>query len=116
MVRRRFWLRLLEEAWRHRSLVWLSGIQRSGKTVLVQSLPGVEYFDCELPRVRRLLEDPEGVVPPQDLVARDKLQSWLDQRCAVAVALDPAHRLLTARPVPAGFALVQVVRQPIIPR
>ena len=31
-----------------------------GKTFLTQSLPDIEYFDCELPRVRRGMEDPEG--------------------------------------------------------
>ena len=60
MVQRRFWLNRLEEAWKRRSVVWLSGVRRVGKTVLSQSLPDIEYFDCELPRVRRTLEDPEG--------------------------------------------------------
>lgn len=31
-----------------------------GKTTLCRSLPEIEYFDCELPRTRRLLEDPEA--------------------------------------------------------
>lgn len=78
MVRRKFWLRLLEEAWRRRSVIWLSGVRRAGKTVLVQSLPGVEYFDCELPRVRRLLADPE---------------EFLSGFKAQVIALDEIHRL-----------------------
>lgn len=41
-------------------LIWLYGVRRVGKTVLCQSLDQVEYLDCELPRVRRLLEDPEA--------------------------------------------------------
>ena len=36
-------------AWKERSVIWLSGVRRAGKTVLCQSLPDVEYFDCELP-------------------------------------------------------------------
>ncbi|MEK7477545.1 MAG: DUF4143 domain-containing protein [Candidatus Coatesbacteria bacterium] len=59
MVRRRIWSALLEDAWLQRSVTWLSGVRRSGKTVLSRSLPRVEYFDCELPRVRNLMEDPE---------------------------------------------------------
>jgi predicted AAA+ superfamily ATPase len=51
---------MIERAWRSRSIVWLSGVRRVGKTTLCQSLPGVEYFDCELPRTRRLFEDPEA--------------------------------------------------------
>ncbi len=31
-----------------------------GKTCLCQSLDEIEYFDCELPRTRHLLEDPEA--------------------------------------------------------
>jgi uncharacterized protein len=60
MVHRHFWLDKLEAAWKRRSVLWLSGVRRAGKTVLSQSLPDTEYFDCELPRVRRMLDDPEG--------------------------------------------------------
>ena len=60
MVKRRYWLSLIESAWRERSVLWLSGVRRVGKTVLSQSLTRTEYFDCELPRTRRLMEDPEG--------------------------------------------------------
>jgi predicted AAA+ superfamily ATPase len=36
------------------------GVRRVGKSVLCHTLPDCEYFDRELPRVRRQLEDPEG--------------------------------------------------------
>jgi len=60
MVNRSYWTEAVERAWRERSVVWLYGVRRSGKTCLCRSLPGVEYFDCELPRVRRMLADPEA--------------------------------------------------------
>jgi len=60
MVNRQFWLKLIDFAWREKTVIWLSGVRRVGKTVLSSSLPNVEYFDCELPRVRRMMEDPEG--------------------------------------------------------
>jgi predicted AAA+ superfamily ATPase len=60
MVKRRFWIDRVEDAWRKRSVVWLRGVRRSGKTSLAQTLDRVEYFDCELPRVRRAVEDPEA--------------------------------------------------------
>jgi uncharacterized protein len=50
----------IEQGWRRRSLLWLRGVRRTGKTTLAKSLPGIEYFDCELPRVRRAMEDPEA--------------------------------------------------------
>lgn len=59
MVQRLFWLSKMEAAWKRRSVLWLSGVRRAGKTILSQSLPDTEYFDCELPRVRRMLDDPE---------------------------------------------------------
>ena len=59
MVNRFYWIERVEESWRHRSVLWLRGVRRAGKTMLAQSLKNVEYFDCELPRVRRSMEDPE---------------------------------------------------------
>jgi predicted AAA+ superfamily ATPase len=41
-------------------MLWLRGVRRAGKTSLAQSLDDIEYFDCELPRVRRAMEDPEA--------------------------------------------------------
>lgn len=61
-----------------RSVLWLSGVRRVGKTVLCQSLPNIDYFDCELPRVRRMMEDP---------------QSFLDGLRGRTVVLDEIHRL-----------------------
>ena len=57
--KRSFWLKVIEQKWQ-RSILWLSGVRRVGKTVLCKSIEDAEYFDCELPRVRRLMEDPEG--------------------------------------------------------
>jgi predicted AAA+ superfamily ATPase len=78
MVRRRFWIRAIESAWREKPVVWLSGVRRVGKTFLSKSLDTTEYFDCELPRTRRLMEDPEAF-----------LQSLKGQR----IVLDEIHRL-----------------------
>ena len=78
MVKRRFWLNLIEQAWRERPIVWLAGVRRVGKTCLCQSLPDVEYFDCELPRVRRMMEDPQG---------------FLDGLRGRRIVLDEVHRL-----------------------
>jgi predicted AAA+ superfamily ATPase len=78
MVQRRFWLDLIAKAWRKRNIVWLAGVRRVGKTCLSQSLPNVEYFDCELPRVRRMMLDP---------------QEFLDGLRGRRVVLDEIHRL-----------------------
>ena len=78
MVDRQFWHSRIETAWKHRSIVWLSGVRRVGKTCLCQTLPNIEYFDCELPRVRRLMEDP---------------QAFLDSVGTGRIVLDEVHRL-----------------------
>ena len=78
MFPRKFWTERIESAWRRRPLVWLYGVRRVGKTVLSRSLEGVEYFDCELPSVRRSLEDPE---------------SFLGSVSGTRVVLDEVHRL-----------------------
>jgi hypothetical protein len=75
--RRTLWLELIEQRWQ-RSILWLSGVRRVGKTVLCKGIEGAEYFDCELPRVRRLMEEPEGF-----------LESCKDQ----VLVLDEIHRL-----------------------
>jgi predicted AAA+ superfamily ATPase len=60
MWSRPYWTDLLERRWETRSIVWFPGVRRAGKTTLCHSLPDIEYFDCELPRQRRLMEDPEA--------------------------------------------------------
>jgi len=77
-IKRPFWLDKIEKAWKKRSVIWLSGVRRVGKTCLCQSLEDAEYFDCELPRTRRLLEDPE---------------SFLEDRNGRRIILDEIHRL-----------------------
>ena len=64
MKKRSFWIEKIGKAWESRSVIWLSGVRRVGKTFLSQSLADAEYFDCELPRVRVMLEDAEGFLRP----------------------------------------------------
>ena len=79
MVKRRFWQQEIEKAWDHRSVVWLSGVRRVGKTFLSKSLDDIEYYDCELPSTRRILEDPE---------------TFLEDHRGRRVVLDEIHRLV----------------------
>ena len=59
MVKRPFWLDMIERLWKKKSLIWMAGVRRAGKTSLCRAIPNSEYFDCELPSVRRRLHDPE---------------------------------------------------------
>lgn len=78
LINRQFWQEKIRQAWERRSVIWLAGVRRVGKTYLVQSLPDLEYFDCELPRVRAQLADPE---------------SFLRQFRGKRIALDEIHRM-----------------------
>lgn len=54
------------------------GVRRVGKTVLSKAADGIEYLDCERPRVRQRLEDAER---------------FLETRKRGTIALDEIHRL-----------------------
>ena len=57
--KRSFWLQSIEKNWR-RPILWISGVRRVGNTCLCHTIADVHYFDCELPRIRRMMEDPEN--------------------------------------------------------
>jgi len=59
-------------------VLWISGVRRVGKTCLCRMIPEVQYFDCELPRVRRMMADPE---------------SFLEGLKRERIVLDEIHRL-----------------------
>ena len=90
MVRRSYWIEVIERLWRERSVVWLSGVRRVGKTFLCRSLPDVEYVDCELPSTRRRLEAPERFL--RDLVGRrvvvDEIQRLRNPSELLKIAAD----------------------------
>lgn len=78
MKNRPFWKNAIEELFKEKSIIWLTGVRRAGKTFLCKSFKDIDYFDCELPRVRRMMEDPE---------------SFLDSVRGHRIALDEVHRL-----------------------
>ncbi len=78
MVPRPIWIDRIERAWRHASVVWLSGVRRVGKTTLARTLAEGHYFNCDLPSVAARVADPE--------------RFWASQRQRVVV-LDEVHQL-----------------------
>jgi predicted AAA+ superfamily ATPase len=59
MVQRPFWIKAIDQAWKKRSMVWLSGVRRVGKTTLAKMFREAVYMNCDLPSVLRKLEDTE---------------------------------------------------------
>jgi len=78
IIQRTFWQQKIEHAWQEKNIIWLMGVRRAGKTSLCQSLDSVEYFDCEKPRTRLLLADPE---------------LFLESNQNKRIVLDEIHRL-----------------------
>ena len=90
MFERPFWVDRIERAWERRSIVWLVGVRRAGKTVLCRALKEVEYLDCELPSVRRILEDPEEFLRSMDgrRVVLDEIHRLSDPSELLKIAAD----------------------------
>lgn len=60
MKKRPFWIHRIEQSWKKRPVVWLSGVRRVGKTTLAGMLEDTVYMNCDLPSVARRLIDPEA--------------------------------------------------------
>jgi hypothetical protein len=61
MIERPFSINRIEAAWREAAIVWLAGVRRSGKMILVGSLGGEGMYrvKCNLPVVADMVADPE---------------------------------------------------------
>ena len=96
MIKRALWLKRLQQAWNNRSIVWLSGVRRIGKTTLARMLPDAVYMNCDLPSAVRALEDPElflnGQVPGIVLVF-DEVHRLEDPSRLMKIAADEYPQL-----------------------
>ena len=77
VIRRQYWIDLIERGWRRRSVVWLHGVRRDGKTTLCKQIDDAIYFDCDLLSVRNRLADPE---------------TFLAEVAGSRIVLDEVHR------------------------
>lgn len=91
MIKRPFWISRIESAWKKRSVVWLSGVRRVGKTSLVKMFPGAMYVNCDLPSSMRRLSDPEaffkGINKPGILIF-DEVHKLPDPSSVLKIAAD----------------------------
>lgn len=91
MIVREFWKSKLNDAWKKRPLVWLSGVRRSGKTTLCKMVPNATYLNCDLPSVARRLEDPEfffNNLPFGSTVIFDEIHRLKDPSTILKIATD----------------------------
>ncbi len=96
MIGRTPWLDRIAAAWSRRTVVWLSGVRRVGKTTLARMLPGATYLNCDLPSVERTLADPElfldGQAPGSTLIF-DEVHRLSDPSRLLKIAADAYPRL-----------------------
>ncbi len=96
MIKRTLWLKKLQQAWNRRSIVWLSGVRRVGKTTLARMLPDAVYLNCDLPSTVRALEDPElflGGQLPEAVLIFDEVYHLKDPSRLLKIAADEHPQL-----------------------
>ena len=97
---RPYWTHRILQALNKRSVVWLSGVRRVGKTSLLKSLATdkqrVDYHDCELLRVRESLVDPEFFFSRRQagsIIVLDEIHKLGDPAEVLKVAADHFPKL-----------------------
>ncbi|NOY58651.1 MAG: ATP-binding protein [Calditrichaeota bacterium] len=91
MITRPFWIEKIQRAWKKRSIVWLSGVRRVGKTTLTQMFKDAVYLNCDLPSVVRRLVDPEmfyDSFAPQTIIVFDEVHRIEDPSRLLKIAAD----------------------------
>ena len=91
MINRPFWTENIKRAWESRSIVWLSGVRRVGKTTISKMFPDTIYLNCDLPSVIRRLEDPEAFlksVPKGSGLIFDEIHRLEDPSRLLKIAAD----------------------------
>jgi predicted AAA+ superfamily ATPase len=88
---RSFWLSQLNNGWKKRQLIWLSGVRRSGKTTLCKMIPDALIMNCDLPSVSRQLEDPEyffSNLPAGSAIIFDEIHRINDPSIVLKIGTD----------------------------
>ena len=93
MIERKYWLQKIEQTWKKCSIVWLAGVRRVGKTTLAHmlSLEGTQYFNCDLPSVRRELNHTENFLASLSVGATvifDEVHRLSDPSTLLKIAAD----------------------------
>lgn len=90
MIDRHFWKSKIIAAWEKTSVVWLTGVRRSGKTTLCKSFNDALYLNCDLRDVDDMLRKPEVFFPTvQDkIIILDEIHQLADPSRVLKIAAD----------------------------
>lgn len=111
MIKRPFWIQQIETAWKQRSIVWLSGVRRVGKTSLVRMFQNSVYLNCDLPSTVRQFEDPEYFFKAQkknSVIVLDEIHRLKDPSSVLKIAADAFPKL---RILATGSSTLQATRK-----
>ena len=91
MITREIWLNKLLSGWSERTIVWLSGVRRVGKTTLARMVPQINYYNCDLPSTVRAVGDPELFLSgcqAGSVIALDEIHRLPDPSLLLKIAAD----------------------------
>jgi predicted AAA+ superfamily ATPase len=91
MYKRPFWINRIYNAWMKRSVIWLSGARRVGKTTLTKMLENPVYMNCDLPSVHRKFGDPEAFyesIRPGNFLVFDEIHRLEDPSRILKIGAD----------------------------
>ncbi|MCP5064877.1 MAG: ATP-binding protein [Ignavibacteriae bacterium] len=99
VIKRAFWIKKIELAWKKRPIVWLSGVRRVGKTTIAKMFHKSVYLNCDLPSVVRRLEDPElfyNSLDSNSIIIFDEVHRLSDPSNLLKIAADsfPSFKIL----------------------
>jgi predicted AAA+ superfamily ATPase len=96
MISRPFWIQRIEQGWKRRPIVWLSGVRRAGKTTLALMFAEAAYLNCDLPSVVRQLAEPEHFFDSLEkgsMVVLDEIHRLEDPSRVLKIAADEYSHL-----------------------
>ncbi|MDZ7724503.1 MAG: ATP-binding protein [candidate division KSB1 bacterium] len=90
MIIRPFWIAKIQQALTRRSIVWLSGVRRVGKTTLIKMFKDAHYLNCDLPSVARQFRDTEYYYDHVDkkFIIFDEIHRLEDPSLLLKIAAD----------------------------
>jgi predicted AAA+ superfamily ATPase len=99
IINRPFWLKIFEENWKKRPIIWLHGARQVGKTSLGKMIEGIIYMNCDLPSVKNRLADPESFynsLEAGNIVVFDEIHRLNDPSQILKIGADefPGLRIL----------------------
>ncbi len=119
MQDRPFWVGQIKQAWERRSIVWLSGVRRVGKTTLAKMFEDAIYLNCDLPSVTRMLSDPESYYDSLDknvVVILDEVHRVEDSSLLLKIAADEYPEIRILATGSSTFAATQKFRDTLTGR